>query len=280
MPSQEKLDSLANLLKEILSEGQEIDSAEFPYITIKGDINGKGLLWVGSGHNKQLIYVGNPDRFFISENIDLARGKGISVNNVKIIDEKELGSSIVKSNLREVGRLNGLIVDGGMMIDQYIVYDSATNRLGLGIEEPNSALSIAEDGVEIVIGTKNSVKGFIGTFANHNLEIGTDNTARITVETNGNITLGNYSVGSSKVTVLGTLAVNITNPDPRAALHVNGAIKFNDKIHLHDRTAPSNGTFNIGDIVWNSDPQPGKFVGWVCVREGSPGVWNGFGRIE
>ena len=280
MASQEKLDSLANLLKEILSEGQEIDSAEFPYIVIKGDISGKGILWTGSGHNKQLVFVSNPDRFFVSENIELAKGKGISVNNIKILDEKELGPTVTKSNLKEVGRLNGLIVDGGMMIDQYIVYDNATNRLGLGIEEPNGALSIAEDGVEIVLGTKNSVKGFIGTFANHALEIGTDNTARITVETSGNITLGNYSVGASKVTVLGTLAVNITNPDSRAALHVNGAIKFNDKIHLHDRSAPTTGSFNIGDIVWNSDPQPGKFVGWVCVREGSPGVWNGFGRIE
>ena len=280
MASQEKLDSLANLLKEILSEGQEIDSAEFPYIVIKGDIEGKGLLWVGSGHNKQLIFVPNPDRFFISESIEIAKGKNFAINNIKVLDEKELGPTVTKSNLKEVGRLNGLIVDGGVMIDQYIVYDSATNRLGLGIEEPNGALSVAEEGVEIILGSKNGVKGFIGTYASHNLEIGTDNTARITVETNGNIVLGNYAAGPSKVTVLGSLAVNINNPDPRAALHVNGAIKFNDKLHLHDRSAPTVGTFNIGDIVWNSAPQPGNFVGWVCVREGSPGVWNGFGRLE
>ena len=280
MASQEKLEALASLLKEVISEGQEFDTAEFPYVIINGDIEGKGILWKGAGHNKQLLFVSNPDRFFMSESLDLSKGKSISVNSVKILDEKELGPTVTKSNLREVGRLKGLIVDGSAIIDQYIVYNSTTNRLGLGIEEPNGALSIAEDGVEIVLGTKNGVKAFIGTHASHNLEIGTDNTARITVETNGNIVLGNYSAGPSKVTVLGSLGVNVNNTDPRAALHVNGSIKFNDKIHLSDREAPISGTYNVGDIVWNSAPQPGKFVGWVCVREGSPGIWNGFGRLE
>jgi hypothetical protein len=85
MASQEKLNALTDLLKEVLSEGQEIDSAEFPYVIIKGDIEGKGILWVGSGHNKQFIFTPNPDRFFISENVELAKGKAISVNNIKII---------------------------------------------------------------------------------------------------------------------------------------------------------------------------------------------------
>jgi hypothetical protein len=157
------------------------------------------------------------------------------------------------------------------------VYDSTTNRLGLGTEEPNAALSIVDNGVEIVLGSIHGVKGFIGTYASHNLEIGTDNTARITIESSGNIILGN---ATSKVNVLGSLAVNVTNPDPRSALHVNGAIKFNNKLHLCDNEAPTSGTFTTGDVVWNSSPQPGRFVGWVCTREGSPGLWSGFGRLE
>ena len=38
MASQEKLNALTTLLQEVVQEGQEIDSAEFPYIIIKGDI--------------------------------------------------------------------------------------------------------------------------------------------------------------------------------------------------------------------------------------------------
>ena len=277
MPNQQSIDNLLASFKEILESGHDVNVAEVPFITIKGDIDGKGIMWVGQGHNKQFLFASKPDRFFISENIDLARGKAISINNIKLLDEKELGPSITKSSLREVGHLNGLIVDGSMRIDQDIVYNSSTNRLGIGIEDPNAALSVAEDGVEVVIGTTHGVKGYMGTFASHGLDIVTDNTSRISIEAGGNIVLGS---ASNKVTILGTLGINVSNPDPRAALHVNGSIKFNNKIHLSDKDAPTSGHYTIGDIVWNSQPASGRFVGWICVTEGSPGLWSGFGRIE
>lgn len=277
MPTQQSIDTLLASFKEVLESGQDVNVAEVPFIIIKGDIDGKGILWSGQGHNKQFLFASKPDRFFISENIDLAKGKSISVNNIKLLDEKELGATVTKSSLREVGHLKGLIVDGSMRIDQYIVYDSNTNRLGIGIENPNAALSVAEDGVEVVVGTTHGVKGFVGTFASHGLDIITDNTTRISIEAGGNITLGSPV---NKVTVLGTLGINVNNPDPRTALHVNGSIKFNNKIHLSDNGPPTSGNYVIGDIVWNSEPLPGRFVGWVCVNQGSPGLWSGFGRIE
>jgi hypothetical protein len=75
MASQEKLNALTTLLQEVLQEGQEINSAEFPYIVIKGDINGKGIIWSGQGYNKQFVFNNDPDRFFVSESIDLAKNK-------------------------------------------------------------------------------------------------------------------------------------------------------------------------------------------------------------
>lgn len=277
MPNQQSIDNLLTSFREVLESGEDVNVAEVPFIIIKGDIDGKGILWSGQGHNKQFLFASKPDRFFVSENIDLAKGKTISVNNIKLLDEKELGATVTKSNLREVGHLKGLIVDGSMRIDQYIVYDSNTNRLGIGIENPNAALSIAEDGVEVVVGTTHGVKGFVGTYASHGLDIITDNTSRISIEAGGNITLGS---AVNKVTILGKLGINVNNPDQRAALHVNGSIKFNDKIHLNDHAFPTSGHYTVGDIVWNSQPAAGRFVGWVCVTEGSPGLWSGFGRIE
>ncbi len=44
--------------------------------------------------------------------------------------------------------------------------------------------------------------------------------------------------------------------------------------------APTSGSFTQGDIVWNSNPQPGNFVGWVCVKAGNPGMWATFGEIR
>lgn len=281
----EKIDDLtiSGTLKTNVLEVKEIRAdikfeKDTPIVFSGDQLEGKGLLWSGNGNTKQFIFASKPDRFFSSENIDFARGKGITVNGIKLFDENELGPTIVKSNLQQVGRLNGLIVDGSARIGEYLIFNNETNRLGLGIEEPNAALSIAEDGIEVIIGTKDFSKGIIGTYASHDLEIVTDNTARISISSGGNIVLG--SSGSEKVSVLGTLSVNVNTPDSRVDLHVRGSIKFNNKLHMHDKEAPQSGVFVEGDIVWNTYPRPGHFVGWVCTQSGTPGLWSGFGRIE
>ncbi len=249
-------------------------------ITFSGDsIEGKGLLWAGRGQTKQFIFASNPDRFFMSENLDFARGKTITVNNIKLIDERELGPTVVKSSLREVGHLKGLIVEGGMRVGQHMVFNSETNRLGLGTEDPNSALSIAEDGVEVVIGARDSVRGYIGTHASNHFDIVTDGTARISVTSSGNILLGNPRLAPVQISVHGKISVRVSTPDPEVDLHVNGAVKFNNRLQTVSGTYPTAGSFNSGDIVWNSDPRINHYVGWVCVQAGSPGIWEPFGKI-
>jgi hypothetical protein len=278
--SDQKIESLLNSLREVLETGKDVNVAEVPFINFKGDIPGKGLIWSGDGHNKQLIYAANPGRFFVSETIDLAKGKGISVNNVKVIDDTELGSTVTKSNLREVGRLKGLIVDGGLSVNQYLVYDATTDRLGIGTDQPNATLSILDQNIELVFGASEPNVGSMGTFNSADLELVTDNTARLTISAGGDITLGNTNFGPTKVKIVGSLGVNVSSIDPRTDLHVSGAIKFNDKLHLSGSEAPTSGAFNEGDILWNNNPQPGRFIGWVCTRAGNPGLWSGFGRIE
>jgi hypothetical protein len=216
----------------------------------------------------------------VSETIDLAKGKGISVNNVKVIDDTELGSTVTKSNLREVGRLKGLIVDGGLSVNQYLVYDATTDRLGIGTDQPNATLSILDQNIELVFGASEPNVGSMGTFNSADLELVTDNTARLTISAGGDITLGNTNFGPTKVKIVGSLGVNVSSIDPRTDLHVSGAIKFNDKLHLSGSEAPTSGAFNEGDILWNNNPQPGRLIGWVCTRAGNPGLWSGFGRIE
>jgi hypothetical protein len=278
--SDQKIESLLTALREVLETGKDVNVAEVPFINFKGDIPGKGLIWSGDGYNKQLIYAANPGRFFVSETIDLAKGKGISVNNVKVIDDTELGSTVTKSNLREVGRLKGLIVDGGLSVNQYLVYDATTDRLGIGTDQPNATLSILDQNIELVFGASEPNVGSMGTFNSADLELVTDNTARLTISAGGDITLGNTNFGPTKVKIVGSLGVNVSSIDPRTDLHVSGAIKFNDKLHLSGSEAPTSGAFNEGDILWNNNPQPGRFIGWVCTRAGNPGLWSGFGRIE
>lgn len=44
--------------------------------------------------------------------------------------------------------------------------------------------------------------------------------------------------------------------------------------------APTAGTFAVGDIWANTDPQPGGNIGWVCTSAGTPGTWYAFGSIS
>jgi hypothetical protein len=274
----------ASVVKADVLEAKEIRAdikfdKDVPIVFAGKNIEGKGLLWAGQGNTKQFIYAANPDRFFVSENLDFARGKGITVNNIKLIDDKELGPTITKSNLREVGKLNGLIVDGSMSLGQYIYFDSNTNRLGIGIEDPAGAFSVAEDGVEVVIGTKDSTKAYIGTHASNSLDIITDNNSRINISAGGNIQMGNPKLPPVQVAVHGKMSIRVSTPDPEVDLHVNGSIKFNNRLQKYDRNHPTAGSYNEGDIVWNIEPKMNTYVGWVCIQTGSPGIWAPFGKI-
>jgi hypothetical protein len=239
----------------------------------------KGLIWTGLKTTKQFIFAAEPDRFFSSETVDVAKGKAFSINGIKIIDDQELGSTITKSNLREVGRLRGLIVDGSMSINNYLYYNASSDRLGLGTEEPNASFSVAEDAIEVMLGTRDSVRGIAGTFASHAFDLVTDNTTRIGIAANGDIQLGNTKQPPIQVSVHGKLSVRVNMPDPEVDLHVNGAIKFNGKLHKYAATHPVAGAYNTGDIVWNTEPKVNNFVGWVCVQAGDPGIWAPFGKI-
>lgn len=47
-----------------------------------------------------------------------------------------------------------------------------------------------------------------------------------------------------------------------------------------DSTAPTEGTWAKGSIVYNTAPTAGGYAGWVCTVAGTPGTWKGFGSIE
>lgn len=278
----QSIDVLSQALKELaVAKSQKFIDTFIEFHAPHGASNyGKGIIFSGDGTTKQFVLSQNPDRFFVSENIDLAKSKSISINNLKVLDDKELGSSVTKSNLRELGRLKGLIVDGSVSINQYLFYDANTDRLGLGTDQPHAALSLAENGIEVVIGTADSSQGFIGTYSSRDFNIVTDNTSRISCKANGDIDLGNLTRSPIKVSINGRLAINVQVPDSSVDLHVAGAVRMCNRLHTYAAASPTAGNFNIGDIVWDTNPRQRGNVGWVCTKSGSPGLWNAFGEIK
>lgn len=46
-----------------------------------------------------------------------------------------------------------------------------------------------------------------------------------------------------------------------------------------DSAAPTTGTWDVGDIIWNTSPAAAGYIGWVCTTVGTPGTWKTFGNI-
>ena len=240
-----------------------------------GTLTGLGLSWTGAGPNKQFMFRASPDRFWSTESIDLNEGKSFMIGNNVLLSKTELGSSVRNSNLTRVGTLGNLRTQGDLVIDDYIYYTSSSESFGIGTEAPNGKLGVATLDGEFVVDTAPG-KISVGAWTSTDLHITTDNRSRIVVKDNGNVIIGNEK---SLTVVNGKLGINVSNIENDIALSVNGGVKFDGKKMANAEHAPKDGACRQGDMVWNSRPNSGGYVGWICTESGTPGLWSPFGKI-
>jgi hypothetical protein len=202
-----------------------------------------GLIWAGADFTRQLLLLSGPDRLYTSEHFDLAAGKSYHVNTQQVLSEDTLGSSVVNSSLTSVGTLTNLNVAGTVSTAQV-----STPVLNVGsLTVQNGAVSI-----------------------------GTNN---VFYSDDSETIIGNIGQQTKPVKVFGPLSVNINNPDPSLGFSVAGDVSIGNKRFTNGTAAPISGSYALGDICWNTTPQPGSYIGWVCVFAGAPGQWLGFGMI-
>ena len=256
---------------EVVADVRNETTSNLEFKAENNSVSNKGLIWSGEGNTRQLTM--QQDRLFSSQSIDLPRGKDFRIGNTPVISEQSLGANITSSNLTSVGTLHNLSIDGKLTLDNFVFYDDETMRLGIGHESPNGALSVGSLEHEFVV-DHNDVGTFsLGTWTTSELKIITDNKCRIHIEDTGAITLNN------KVSVQGKMGINVTNFSEDADLTIAGPLKVQGKKMQVGKGSPVEGSFRLGDIVWNNDPKPTGYVGWICIREGSPGDWKPFGQI-
>lgn len=243
-----------------------------------GSIYGKGLQWTGTGPTRQFIFQANPDRIWSSDSIDIRDGGSYRIDNTSVLTKSELGNTITSSNLQTVGRLRNLETTGDLNVDQFVFYNSTFSRLGIGTDAPNASLSIADETLEIILGADNQ-EAVIGNWTSHTLNLVTDNTPRIIVKHNGDVTIGQKGNTDTKVNVYGKLGVGVTNPDDDVSLTTSGSVRFNGRKFMNGSEIPTTGYYKKGDIIWNNEPLDTGYVGWVCTRDGTPGKWLPFGPI-
>lgn len=215
-------------------------------------IYGKGIIWSERTGNKQFAYWSNPDRILSTEIIDLDQGKYFSIENNMVLSKTSLGSTVVESSLKKLGVLTELQVAG----DAAVTRTLSTNRIEIGrnfsLEE--NKLFVSDDFL-VIRGETTELK------------LGSE------------IAIGTVENLNRVVSVYGRLAVGVSKPKDDVNLTVAGAVSFDNKKFVTGNSAPRAGSFNKGDICWNTDPKASDYVGWVCVTAGSPGAWLPFGGI-
>ena len=248
------------------------------FVADDNGIYGKGLQWKGQGPTKQFIYRANPDRLWSSESIDIDANASYLISNIPVLSATELGSTVRTSRLVTVGTLQNLRTQGDLTIDDYIYYGSDSQRLGFGTDAPNASISVTSLDTEFVIDVESATTK-IGNWTTNDLQVVTDNTARITVRANGKVEFGKSSKNDARVSVFGKLGVGVNNVADDISVATANGIEISGTKIMTGTSIPDSGVFRQGDVVYNTNAVATGYVGWVCVREGTPGEWKPFGQI-
>lgn len=161
--------------------------------------------------------------------------QGINFDSVKIQDEllvagNVLSSTITDTNIQQVGQLKNLQVKGEAHI--YNTVSIVNRRLGINTTTPESALSVWDEEVAVIIGKHQAKQAYIGTSRDQSLVIGVNRQPQIEIDVNGLTRVKKLQVGLHKIS--------------------------------HDSQVPGwSGT--RGDIVFNSSPGPDRVFAWVCL---------------
>ena len=265
-------------VNEITADVRNERTTPLEFIADDDGIYGKGLQWKGAGPTKQFIYRSNPDRIWTSESFDLAAEASYSIGNTPVLSATALGTAVRNSNLVTVGTLQDLHTQGNLIVDDYIIYDSDSQRLGFGTDAPNGSISITSLESEFIIDVETDATK-IGNWTTDDLQIVTDNTTRITVKANGKVDFGRSGRNDARVSVFGKLGVGVNNIGDSVSLSTANGIEISGTKIMTGTNIPDNGTFKQGDVVYNTNAVATGYVGWVCVREGTPGEWKPFGQI-
>jgi hypothetical protein len=146
--------------------------------------------------------------------------------------------------IKRQGQLKELEVTGEASLSDVLYTTPGNRRVGINTMEPSDALTVWDNETEVVIGKHKAQEGYIGTRRRQDLNIGANNKVGIIVRSDGSVVV--------------------------------------DKLVLNDRSISTSDTIpgtasKRGDIVLNTKPEVGKYLGWVCID----GIrWASFGKIE
>jgi hypothetical protein len=144
--------------------------------------------------------------------------------------------------LQSVGALKELQVIGETLLDQTLY--ASNRRVGINTIDPESAMDIWDQEVQVVIGKRQQDTAIIGTTRNQKLVISANNRDQLTVNTDGSVSVKSLNIGNSNHT-----SSPFMPTDNRA----------------------------VASVVWNESPVLGGPIGWVSLGGAR---WAPFGIIN
>ena len=146
--------------------------------------------------------------------------------------------------LKKQGEIKELEVYGEALLSDVLYTTPGNRRVGINTMDPSDALTVWDNEVEVVVGKHKAQEGYIGTRRRQDLNLGANNKVGACIRSDGSVAI--------------------------------------EKLELMKRTISQSANVpghsaKQGDIVLNSKPAVGKYLGWVCLD----GIkWAGFGKIE
>jgi hypothetical protein len=166
----------------------------------------------------------------------------IKLNDTEVITDNRLGSTIINSNLQTLGLLKELQVVGEAIIAETLYV--TPKRVGINTIEPSGALAIWDQEVEIVAVKKSADTGSFGTPRQQRLVLTANGKENIVLETDGSASINELRMGTMKFSAA---------------------------------AQPPNYVGERGHVVWNTNPNPGGPMGWICLGATN---WANFGIID
>ena len=155
--------------------------------------------------------------------------------------ENGLAPTILHSNLQKVGALKELQVIGETLLDETLYVSN--NRVGVNTIDPESALDVWDQEVEIQFGKVEQNTGLISAPRNQRLIFGSNGNYNLVCNPDGSVSVTTLNLGGVRQT---SSAIAPTDDSPK------------------------------GTIVWNSNPTIGAPIGYVSLGNAR---WAQFGTI-
>ncbi len=226
-------------------------------LTVQGNLDVKGTVSEDSEFYKQLtsavtgsVQNGLNDVLFTNfsdiifnkiktDGIDLSK---ITINGAEVINGTGLGYNITDSNLQKVGLLKELQVQGESLLAETVYVGN--KRMGVNTLEPSAALAVWDEEVEVTVSKEQTNFARFGTPRNQKLVIGSNRNNNLVLHEDGKTQIDSLQIGTTLLTA--------------------------------DNKPPSYAS-QRGHIVFNTNPNPGGPMGWVCLGAAN---WANFGIID